>query len=112
MSLIVYCGLDCSKCPAYIATQKNDMNELKKVAKEWSKENLQFKAQDIMCDGCYSEERVFSWCKECSIRACCREKKLENCGFCNNYPCELLDNVFSHDLSAKARLDEIHGKLK
>jgi hypothetical protein len=109
-NMMAYCGLDCSKCPAYVATQKNDMEELKKVAKQWSKENLQFKEKDIMCDGCFSETQVFSWCNECEIRACCRGKELGNCGFCEDYPCELLNNVFDNDISAKRRLDEIHSK--
>jgi hypothetical protein len=27
--MIAYCGIICNKCPAYIATQKNDENEKK-----------------------------------------------------------------------------------
>ena len=30
-NIIAYCGLNCSDCPAYIATQKDDIEELKKV---------------------------------------------------------------------------------
>ena len=37
--MIGYCGLDCEKCDAYIATKNND-NELRaKTAEEWSKLN-------------------------------------------------------------------------
>ena len=33
---IAYCGLDCEKCQAHIATIKNDDALREKVAKEWS----------------------------------------------------------------------------
>ena len=35
--IIAYCGLICSECPAYIATQKDSDEERKKVAEKWSK---------------------------------------------------------------------------
>ena len=31
-----YCGLDCSQCEAYLATQKNDDAERSRIAKAWS----------------------------------------------------------------------------
>ena len=36
--LIAYCGLDCEKCDAYIATQNNDQALREKTARpsEWS----------------------------------------------------------------------------
>ena len=33
---IAYCGLDCEKCEAYIATQNDDDDLRAKVAKEWN----------------------------------------------------------------------------
>lgn len=32
--VIAYCGLTCTDCPAYMATQANDKNALEKVAAE------------------------------------------------------------------------------
>jgi len=34
--MIACCGLDCSKCEAYLATQEEDDVKRTKVAKEWS----------------------------------------------------------------------------
>ena len=34
--LIAYCGLDCEKCEARIATMNNDDELRQNVAKEWS----------------------------------------------------------------------------
>ncbi|MBN1875577.1 MAG: DUF3795 domain-containing protein, partial [Anaerolineae bacterium] len=33
--IIAYCGLNCAECPAYLATQANDMEALEHVAEEW-----------------------------------------------------------------------------
>ena len=37
--MIAYCGTDCSKCDAYIATITNDSELKTKTAKDWSKLN-------------------------------------------------------------------------
>ncbi|HEC96016.1 MAG TPA: DUF3795 domain-containing protein, partial [Euryarchaeota archaeon] len=51
--IIGFCGLICSECPAYLATQKDDDNERRKVAETWSKEfNANMKPEDINYDGC------------------------------------------------------------
>jgi len=39
--MIAYCGLDCSKCEGYLATQANDPGQIAKVAKIWSVANLE-----------------------------------------------------------------------
>jgi hypothetical protein len=31
--MIAYCGLDCSKCEGYLATQANDTKQIARVAK-------------------------------------------------------------------------------
>lgn len=109
--IIAYCGLDCSACPAYVATQKDDYEEIKKVAKQWSSESMSFKPEEIYCDGCNKNERIFSWCNDCPTRKCCREKQLENCAYCEDYFCDNLKQTFDNDPAAKERLDEIRKKL-
>jgi hypothetical protein len=34
--MIAFCGLVCSDCPTYIATQTNDDEKRAKVARQWS----------------------------------------------------------------------------
>lgn len=109
--IIAYCGIMCSECPAYLATQRNDYEEIKKVAKEWSSELISFKPEEIYCDGCNRDGRIFSWCSECPIRSCCRENGFENCAYCNDYFCDNLKNTFDKTPSAKERLDEIRKRL-
>ena len=76
--LITYCGIDCSECPAYLATQSGDKKEIKKVADEWSSDSMSFKPEEILCNGCNQDGQIFSWCSECPIRICCRDKGYEN----------------------------------
>jgi hypothetical protein len=109
--IIAYCGINCSECPAYLATQKDDLEEIKKVAKEWSSEEMPFKPEDIYCDGCTSEDRIFSWCSECPIRSCSRNKGLENCAYCDDYFCDHLKMTFDRTPSAKERLDKIRENI-
>jgi len=110
--IIAYCGIYCSECPAYLATQKDAYEEIKKVANEWSSEAMLFKPEEVWCDSCSSEGKHFSWCGECPIRSCCREKGHENCAYCDDYPCDNLKNTFDRTPSAKERLDKIQKGLK
>lgn len=94
--MIAYCGLVCSSCPAFLATQNDDDDAREKTAAFMTKEfGLNYTAKDINCDGCLSDGgRLIEYCKMCKIRKCCREKKLENCEVCKEKPCEKLKKLF------------------
>ncbi|MFX1363650.1 MAG: DUF3795 domain-containing protein [Promethearchaeota archaeon] len=104
---IAYCGINCTECQAYLATQKNDIEEIKEVAKDWSSESMSFKPEDIYCDSCKQNDRIFSWCKDCTIKSCCIGKGFENCAYCEDYFCNNLKMTFDRTPSAKERLDQI-----
>lgn len=111
--MIAFCGITCTECPAFLATQKDDDNKRRKVAEEWSKEfKAQFEPEDINCDGCLSEnERLFSYCKTCEIRKCGQERGVKNCAYCNDYACEKLSKFFDMAPDAKTTLEEIRKIL-
>lgn len=110
--IIGFCGLTCSECPAYKATQKDDDNERKKVAEMWSKEyDTNLKPEDINCDGCLNGERVFNYCNTCEIRKCGKEKDVVNCAYCGDYACKKLNKFFKMAPDAKTTLDEIKKDL-
>lgn len=113
-SSIAYCGINCSECKAYIATQKNDDELRKQVAEEWKKAfNLNIKPEDINCDGCTADStRFFAWCKECPIRLCAKEKSKINCADCGDYTsCEKLAKFFEMAPKMKENLDSIRKTL-
>jgi len=109
--LIAYCGIDCSECPAYLATQSGDKKEIKKVADEWSSDSMSFKPEEILCNGCNQDGQVFSWCRECPIRICCKDIGYENCAYCEEYVCDHLTMTFEKTPAAKERLNEIRRNL-
>jgi hypothetical protein len=111
--IISYCGLVCSDCPAFIATQKNDDAERKKVAETWSKEfKKEIKPEDINCDGCLVDsDTVFNYCKVCEIRKCAKDRVGVNCAYCDDYGCEKLTKFFDMVPDAKKRLDEVRKNL-
>ena len=89
-TMIAYCGLKCEECPAYLATQEDDVEQLKALATEWSTDDYPFTLADMRCDGCTTTERVFKWCQDCPIRACCIAKGFANCAHCADLPCDKL----------------------
>jgi hypothetical protein len=74
---------------------------------------MDYELEDITdCDGCQTEgERLFSACQNCPMRKCAREKELENCAYCLEYPCGKLEAFFRTDPAARRRLDAIRRSL-
>lgn len=111
--MIAYCGLTCSDCPAYVATQANDADAIAQVAKQWSAEyGSQIDAADCWCNGCVAEKGPWmSHCAECGMRACGVEKGVENCAHCDDYGCEKLREFFALVPDAERTLDGIRQAL-
>jgi hypothetical protein len=78
---IAYCGEDCSICPAYIATIRDDDQLRNKVIEDWSHIG-DFSKVKIDCVGCKSNGPIFEPCSGCKIKKCCEDKKLDDCSFC------------------------------
>jgi hypothetical protein len=111
--MVGYCGITCSDCPVFIATQRNDDVERRRVAEIFTKQyGTEYKPADINCDGCPNgSPRIFSYCNVCDIRKCGKEKHVENCAHCGDYPCEKLSKVFAGYSKAKETLDDIRSRL-
>jgi hypothetical protein len=111
--IIGCCGIICSDCPVLIAMQKNDDEERRRVAEIFTKQyGTEYKPEDINCDGCPSDSpRIFSYCNVCDVRKCGKEKNVQNCAYCGDYPCEKLSRVFAGYSKAKETLDSIKSQL-
>ncbi|MEX0974748.1 MAG: DUF3795 domain-containing protein [Bacillota bacterium] len=110
---IAFCGLDCAACPAYIATQADDQEGLKKTAETWSKElGLSIKPEDCICDGCQPQEgaRLGGYCNECPVRACGTTKGYPNCAYCPDYACSDLSHFLAGSAAAKEKLNSIRSQ--
>jgi hypothetical protein len=71
-----YCGLYCGSCPSYLATKAGKATEL---------------GLDE-CQGCKSGVVAKSWCAACTLKACAREKGVEFCYECVDFPCQDLED--------------------
>jgi len=75
-SMVAYCALPCDKCDAYLATINNDENLKIEVAARWG-----MKPEDIYCEGCKSENALFS----CTAKKCAVERNLITCAHCEDF---------------------------
>lgn len=92
--MVAYCGLDCFKCLAYIATRTDDDKLRDDCARLWTGMfKHEIKPEQINCDGCKSEGKHFFICEVCAIRKCAAAKNLDNCALCADYVCEKLENL-------------------
>jgi hypothetical protein len=112
--MIAYCGLICTDCPAYIATQAGDRAALERVASQWREEfnAPNITVESVMCDGCLStSERLCGHCYECDIRACGLERAVANCAHCTDYGCEKIERFFGFVPDARTTLDSVRAGL-
>lgn len=99
---IAMCGLDCSSCAAFIATENNDDELRKKTAEDWTARRLAqnkppVKPEDINCFGCFSENKpIYQNCSTCEIRKCGLERGIKECRECSDYRCEELIELQKH----------------
>ena len=112
--ILAYCGLVCQTCPIFLATRQEDKVKQAKMRQKIlrlcnERYGLNYALEDISdCDGCRTDgERLFLGCKDCTIRQCAREKKLENCAYCTEYACGKLEAFFRSDPIARKKLDAI-----
>ncbi len=112
--MIAYCGLICTDCPAYIATQADDRAELERVAAMWREEYdaPNITVESVICDGCLGTAgRKCGHCFECEMRACAMALNVANCAHCADYACEKLEGFFGFVPNARTTLDGIRATL-
>ena len=105
--LIAYCGLDCEKCDARIATLNNDNELREKVAKLWSELNgVPITPEMINCEGCRVDGVKTPYCdKLCPIRQCALSKKHETCGACSQLNnCQTVGSIVHNNPDALSNL--------
>lgn len=104
---IAYCGLDCRKCDAYLATVHNDQALREKTAKLWSELNqTTITPQDICCEGCRENGAKTVFCSHiCAIRKCAAQKGVATCGACGEMKtCPTLGAITANNPDAMSNL--------
>ena len=112
--MIASCGITCTNCEGFIATQEDDDAKRREVAKAWSKAyGAEIKPEEINCDGCLTEDgRHINHWSVCEIRKCGIEKGVKNCAYCNDYKCEKLTGLIEQAPEVEKTLEEIRQQLQ
>ena len=109
--MIAYCGLNCEKCDAYLATLNNDQALREKTARLWAELNqAPVLPEHINCEGCRVEGVKTVYCEKlCGIRQCALKKGIATCGDCEEMNhCETLKAFISNNPDALNNLQEMH----
>lgn len=98
--IIAYCGLDCEKCDAYLATINDDQALREKTAKLWAELNdAPILPEHINCEGCRVNGAKTVYCDSlCAIRQCALKKGVITCGRCADLEsCQKVGMVISNN---------------
>lgn len=107
--MIAYCGLDCEKCDAYLATINDDQKPREKTAKLWTQlNNAPILPEHINCEGCWVDGIKTVYCdKFRGIRQCALKKGVATCGSCPELEtCQTVGMIISNNPSALKNLRE------
>ncbi|MFX1456821.1 MAG: DUF3795 domain-containing protein [Promethearchaeota archaeon] len=88
-ALLAPCGLYCGVCAIYIAHRDNNLKFKERLVNVYKP--ISNSIDDIKCNGCLSEEIVFGYCQSCSIKSCVKEKNIDGCFQCDDWPCKFID---------------------
>ena len=107
--MIAYCGLDCGKCDAYLASLNNDEVLREKTAKAWAElNNVPIQPKDINCLGCRGDGVKTVFCESlCEIRRCAKKKGFDTCADCQEMEkCQIVGEITDNNPEALNNLKE------
>lgn len=94
--MIGYCGYNCHLC----AARSDDISVRQKMVDAWKKylghEN--YTAENVACEGCKSKGNKIAD-KPCKARPCARDKGLDSCAQCDDFPCDKVNHLFSNPVA-------------
>ena len=95
--LVASCGLYCGACPMYLATQNKDDERAKALLKQFSSGKMNWKMEDLLCDGCIAGGRLATFCRSCQIRESAAKKTKDKlCSSCPDFACSRI-TAFNND---------------
>ncbi|MCL2055871.1 MAG: DUF3795 domain-containing protein [Oscillospiraceae bacterium] len=92
------CGIDCSECGSYKVTMYGEMEAAALLvdwyrSQGWIGENEGAAAvlnKNPLCKGCWDITDDCFWkcgCGSTDFRICCKERQINHCGECADFPC-------------------------
>jgi hypothetical protein len=82
--MIGYCGYNCHFC----AARSDDPELRQRLVDGWRKYfgHQAYTVENVRCDGCRADGRIAD--KNCKARPCARERGVEYCADCDDFPCD------------------------
>lgn len=93
------CGLYCGVCAIHIADRDGNEKFKERLVglykggvpgKGTLPGSETMTTEDIHCKGCMSDD-LFMYCRKCEIRDCVKDKGIEGCHECDEFPCRYID---------------------
>lgn len=102
------CGINCQECEAFIATQTDDVDVLKRHQQNFLEQfGKELSLEELKCDGCQSQGRQISFCGICEIRLCSQQNGYVNCAECTDFPCPKGSFIWKEDSVSLANLNSL-----
>ena len=93
--MIARCGYNCGLCMIYRQNLKGEEDRIRfrDILKKYYGDEVTLEA--CYCDGCLTDdsENPVRITTECRIRPCVLEKGIDNCAWCDQYPCSMLERA-------------------
>jgi len=92
--MIARCGFKCHLCLIYRDNLKKDAQNRQRFRDGLERiYGDKLTLEECYCDGCLTPdgENPVRINTECQIRPCVIEKGLENCAYCEQYPCKIME---------------------
>ena len=108
------CGIDCSTCEAWVATQAGDAAAQRRIIEQW---RVQFHSPEMpyeaaVCDGCAGSGRLGGYTSMCPVRACARQRQQPTCAHCPEYAtCPTLGSFLEQAPVLREKLEAIRAEL-
>jgi len=113
--LIAVCGLNCTSCFMYYKRDEDDPDVQREIQEtiKWFREekNLELSKTDLICQGCLGPLDVH-WSPDCEMMLCAREKSLEHCFECEDFPCSHVEKFATDGLEHHRRAVENSKRMK
>ena len=89
--IISRCGYRCDLCLAYKTKNKDKLRKFSDGIFKYY--GIRLSLEEFYCDGCMADDKENPKLidTECKVRPCVIKKELENCAFCDQYPCKDLE---------------------
>ncbi|MFZ4462715.1 MAG: DUF3795 domain-containing protein [Bacteroidales bacterium] len=105
-ALAAACGLYCGACGIYLATQENDSEKILQYAVV-----LHQSFEETLCDGCGATRKSLHCFKICIFIQCKREKGVDFCVDCEEFPCHALSE-FKSKMPHRIEIIDSQNRMK